>query len=90
MKKLSLLLLTCFALGCAASYRHYPTGEFEYHQSLGVADIHDCTEKLDEKGQVVERRCLVTHTDAFSGWKAIMEGISSGIVKILTLGLVNI
>ncbi len=53
--------------------------------SLGMAEMKECTYyEGREDGMVME--CTTVETDAFSGWKEIMDGIGNIAVKIITFG----
>lgn len=81
MNKILLILAASMLMGCAS----VTTANGGHYQTLGKAEIEHCRRWADSLGYSFEQ-CTKLHTDAFSGWKAIMDGASGAIVHIFTLG----
>jgi len=61
--------------------------EVDKYRTLGVAHIRECTTYVEREDKAVEK-CTKIDTEGFSGWEAVMKGIGSMVVRILTLGQV--
>lgn len=77
VKKLALALMLVSVLGCVS----VRTDDIQIDE-LGIAKVERCVKKYDQ-GVLIEEDCIQTQTDAFSGWKAITDGIFFGIKSIL-------
>lgn len=77
VKKLALALMLVSVLGCVS----VRTPDIQIDE-LGIAEVQRCVKKYDQ-GMLIEEDCLHTKTDAFSGWKAITDGIFLGLKGLL-------
>lgn len=59
--------------------------EKDQYRTLGIAHVRECTTYVDREDKAIEK-CTKIDTEGFSGWEAIMQGIGSMVVRIITFG----
>ena len=78
-------LIIVLSVGLSGCISYKKTDEETRVHSLGIASAEECAYyEGREDGMVME--CTTVETDAFSGWKEIMDGIGNIAVKIITFG----